>query len=71
MRELEDRLIATAEVVEQRFGEALRLKGQLDDLAAALGAAAQRAAQESQPRISRSGPAAVEDVAATNPYHRA
>ena len=46
LRELSDRLIATAETVDRRFGETLALKEQLDDLAAALGAAAQRAARE-------------------------
>ena len=46
LRELSDRLIATAEAVDRRFGEALALKEQLDELAAALGAAAERAARE-------------------------
>lgn len=46
LRELSDRLIATAETVEQRFEDATVVKRQLDDLVAALGAAAERAAQE-------------------------
>ena len=46
LRELSDRLIATAEAVDRRFGEALAIKEQLDELAVALGAAAQRAARE-------------------------
>jgi uroporphyrinogen-III synthase len=46
LRELSDRLIATAETVDRRFGEAVAIKEQLDDLVAALGAAAQRAARE-------------------------
>ena len=46
LRELSDRLIATAETVDRRFGEAAAIKEQLDDLVAALTAAAERAAQE-------------------------
>ena len=46
VRELTDRLVATAETVDRRFGEALALKEQLDDLVAALAAAAERAARE-------------------------
>jgi hypothetical protein len=46
LRELSDRLIATAESVDRRFGEALTIKEQLDELAAALGQAAERAARE-------------------------
>ncbi len=46
LRELSDRLIATAETVDRRFGEAVAIKDQLDELVAALGAAAQRAARE-------------------------
>ena len=46
LRELSDRLIATAETVERRFGEALDVKAQLDDLIAALGATAEHAARE-------------------------
>jgi hypothetical protein len=46
LRELSDRLIATAEAVDRRFGEALALREQLDELAAALGVAAERAARE-------------------------
>ena len=49
LRELSDRLIATAETVERRFGEAAAIKEQLDDLVAALAAAAQRAARELGP----------------------
>ncbi len=48
MRELTDRLIATAEAVERRFGDAVDVAAQLDDLVHALGAAAQRAAHEHQ-----------------------
>jgi hypothetical protein len=48
LRELSDRLIATAETVERRFGQAVDLKEQLDDLAAALGAAAERVAREAE-----------------------
>ena len=46
LRELSDRLIATAETVDRRFGEALAIREQLDELIVALGAAAQRAARE-------------------------
>jgi hypothetical protein len=46
LRELSDRLIATAETVDRRFGEAVAIKEQLDELVAALGAAAERAARE-------------------------
>ena len=46
LRELSDRLVATAETVDRRFGEAVAIKEQLDELVAALGAAAQRAARE-------------------------
>jgi hypothetical protein len=46
VRELTDRLVATAETVERRFGEAAAIRSQLDDLVAALGAAAERAARE-------------------------
>ena len=46
IRELSDRLIATAETVDRRFGEAVAIKEQLDELVAALGTAAQRAARE-------------------------
>src|SRR4051812_38802027 len=48
LRELSDRLIATAETVERRFGEALDVKAQLDDLIAALGATADHAAREAR-----------------------
>lgn len=46
LRELSDRLIATAETVDRRFGEAVAIKTQLDDLVIALGEAAERAAAE-------------------------
>lgn len=46
LRELNERLIATAETVERHFAEAVEVKRQLDDLVAALGAAAGRAAAE-------------------------
>ncbi len=46
VRELTDRLIATAETVDRRFGEALAIRAQLDELVVALGAAAERAARE-------------------------
>lgn len=48
VRELTDRLVATAENVERRFGDALGIKDQLDDLIGALGDAAQRAAHDHQ-----------------------
>ncbi len=48
LREMSDRLIATAETVERRFGEASDIKAQLDDLVAALGAAAERVAREAE-----------------------
>ena len=51
IRELSDRLIATAETVDRRFGEAVAIKEQLDDLVAALGAAAQRAAHETRSAV--------------------
>ena len=50
LRELSDRLIATAETVDRRFGEALAIREQLDELAIALGRAAEQAAREAQPR---------------------
>ena len=40
------RLLATAEIVERHFAEAVEVKRQLDDLVAALGAAAERAARD-------------------------
>ena len=46
LREANERLIATAAVVERYFGEAVEVKRQLDDLIAALGAAAERAARQ-------------------------
>jgi hypothetical protein len=75
LRELSDRLIATAEAVDRRFGEALAIKEQLDDLVAALGAAAQRAAldlgsevPDSPPEIGRGGVSVqVQDVRAAPP----
>jgi hypothetical protein len=56
LRELSDRLIATAETVDRRFGEALAIKEQLDDLVAALGAAAQLAAQEARSTVPEAPP---------------
>lgn len=49
LRELSDRLIATAETVERRFEDAAVVKRQLDDLVTALGAAAERAARDTGP----------------------
>jgi hypothetical protein len=46
VRELTDRLVATAETVDRRFGEAVAIREQLDELIAALAAAAQRAARD-------------------------
>ena len=46
LRELSDRLIATAETVDRRFGAAVAIREQLDELVAALGEAAERAASE-------------------------
>ena len=46
VRELTDRLIATAEAVDRRFTEAVAIKQQLDELVVALGAAAERATRE-------------------------
>lgn len=59
LRELSDRLIATAETVERRFGEALDVKAQLDDLIAALGATADRAAHEARAQLDGFEPADV------------
>ena len=61
------RLLATAETVERHFAEAVEVKRQLDDLVAALGAAAERAARDAGiPRPSErrfeSRPAEVRDV---------
>lgn len=55
LREANERLIATALVVERHFGEAVEVKRQLDDLVAALGAAAERAARQAgdPPRFDR------------------
>ena len=75
MHELSDRLIATAETVEERFGHALALKAQLDELARALAAAAERAALElgvePRPR-GRFDRVEVQDTAHADehPYHR-
>ena len=72
IRELTDRLLATAETVDRRFGEALAIKEQLDDLITALGAAAERAARElseelpEQPPPTRPG-VHVQDVRETPP----
>jgi hypothetical protein len=49
IRELTDRLVATAETLDRRFGEAASIKEQLDDLVAALAAAARRVAEEAEP----------------------
>lgn len=59
LRELSDRLIATAETVESRFADATVVKRQLDDLVAALGAAAERVAVEraAWPAIEPAAPA--------------
>lgn len=71
IRELSDRLIATAETVDRRFGEAVAIKEQLDELVAALGVAAQRAAREldeelrEPPRTRRVG-VRVQDVRETS-----
>ena len=46
LRELSDRLVATAESVDRRFGEALAIGAQLEALATALGEAAERAARD-------------------------
>jgi hypothetical protein len=73
---MHERLIVTAEVVEKHFAEAVQVRRQLDDLVAALGAAAERAAQHApRPRFERA-PVQVEDVAhpapePEHPYHRA
>ena len=58
IRELSDRLIATAETVDRRFGEALSVKEQLDDLVAALGAAADRVAREARSAVPDAPPEA-------------
>ena len=50
LRELHGRLIATAEVVEKHFAEAIEVKRQLDDLVAARGVAAERAARATSPK---------------------
>ena len=73
LRELSDRLIATAETVDRRFGEALALKEQLDDLAAALArrraARRARAGQRGAGRPARPAAAGVQvqDVRGTSP----
>ena len=66
--------MATAETVEQRFAEAAAVKAQLDDLVAALGAAAERAARELteepfEPPSAR-GPVDVQDVRRAVPPRR-
>src|SRR3954462_12982570 len=67
LRELSDRLIATAETVERRFGEALDVKAQLDDLVAALGATADRAAREAEAELDGFEPAELETTGALPP----
>lgn len=81
LRELTDRLIATAETVDRRFAEAIEVREQLDDLVAALGAAAEQVAREVlavaapvappefEPVIEarRTSPVRVLDVALTRP----
>ena len=74
IRELSDRLIATAETVDRRFGEAAAIKQQLDELVAALGTAAERAAQEARSAVPDAPPAPrhvarvhVQDVRRTSP----
>lgn len=57
IRDLTDRLIATAETVDRRFGEAVAIKEQLDELVAALAAAAQRAAREAGSEVPDAPPA--------------
>ena len=46
LRELSDRLIATAETVDRHFAEAVEVKAQLDDLILALGVAADTVARQ-------------------------
>ena len=58
LRELSDRLIATAETVERRFEDATTVKRQLDDLVTALGVAAERASELSSEGPSLRGPEA-------------
>ncbi len=67
IRELTDRLIATAETVDRRFGETLAIREQLDDLVAALGAAAQRAAREAGSEVPDAPPAAAAPAAPPGP----
>ena len=65
LRDLHRRLIATAETVERHFAEAVEVKRQLDDLVAALGTAAERAASEAaqaEPRFIASRQVEVLDV---------
>ena len=59
LRELSDRLIATSEAVDRRFGEAVAIKQQLDDLVAALGEAARLAAREAGSEVPDAPPASV------------
>ncbi len=65
LRDLQRRLIVTAETVERHFAEAVEIKRQLDDLVAALGAAAERAAldaRELEPRFTARRQVEVLDV---------
>ena len=48
IRELSDRLVATAETLDRRFAEATEIREQLGDLVRALGAAAERIAGETE-----------------------
>jgi hypothetical protein len=48
IRELSDRLVATAETLDRRFAEATEIREQLGDLVSALGAAAERIAGETE-----------------------
>jgi hypothetical protein len=66
LRELSDRLIATAETVDRRFGEALAIREQLDELVVALGAAAERAAREAAAEQSPVVDVHVRDVRGTS-----
>ena len=62
LREANERLIATAVVVERHFSEAVEVKRQLDDLITALGAAAERAAQQAPAPSRFDRPVQVMDV---------
>jgi hypothetical protein len=70
LRELSDRLIATAETVERRFEDATTIKRQLDDLVSALGAAAERAASERERQGFESTAAGAADPAPAAPAAR-